>query len=152
MAHPAVQPTTPAPAQKRDFRQEVTDNIVALLEKGVAPWQKPWDAQAHAAMPSNPTTDKPYRGGNAVHLLAVGLQKNFGDPRWLTYKQAADHGWQVRKGEKGTHIEFWDVKPEENTAKTRTDDAPGPKTDDQPEHRLIHRISGTLPQSIWWLP
>lgn len=27
---------TPKP---RDFRQEVTDNIVALLGKGVAPWQ-----------------------------------------------------------------------------------------------------------------
>ncbi len=27
----------------------------------------------------------------------------------MTYKQAADHGWQVCKGEKGTQIEFWDV-------------------------------------------
>jgi antirestriction protein ArdC len=50
MAHPAVQ-TTPTDAPKRDFRQEVTDNIVALLDKGVAPWQKPWNAQAHVAMP-----------------------------------------------------------------------------------------------------
>jgi antirestriction protein ArdC len=36
----------------------------------------------------NPTTDKPYRGGNAVHLLTVGFQKNYDDPRWMTYKQA----------------------------------------------------------------
>jgi hypothetical protein len=27
----------------RDFRQEVTDNIVRMLERGVAPWQKPWE-------------------------------------------------------------------------------------------------------------
>ena len=80
MAHPAVQNTTSDPSPKRDFRQEVTDNIVALLEKGVAPWQKPWNAQAHSAMPMNPTTDKPYRGGNAIHLLTVGLQKNYEDP------------------------------------------------------------------------
>jgi len=59
----------------------------------------------------NPTTDNPYRGGNAVHLMATGLQKGYEDPRWMTYKQAADHGWQVRKGEKGTQIEFWEVKP-----------------------------------------
>ena len=32
------------------------------------------------------------------------------DPRWMTYKQAADSGWQVRKGEKGTQIEFWEIK------------------------------------------
>ena len=30
----------------------------------------------------------------------------------MTYKQAAENGWQVRKGEKGTQIEFWEVKAE----------------------------------------
>ena len=29
---------------KRDFRQEVTDQIIEMLEKGTAPWQKPWEA------------------------------------------------------------------------------------------------------------
>ena len=141
MAHPAVQTTASDPAPKRDFRQEVTDNIVALLEKGVAPWQKPWNAQAHAAMPMNPTTDKPYRGGNAIHLLTVGLQKNYDDPRWMTYKQAAEQGWQVRKGEKGTQIEFWDVKPDSKKARNRSRRCSGPQDPgDQPEQRLIHRI------------
>jgi antirestriction protein ArdC len=32
--------------RKRDFRQEVTDNIVKLLESNLAPWQKPWDRTA----------------------------------------------------------------------------------------------------------
>lgn len=90
---------TPRP---RDFRQEVTDNIVSLLEKGVAPWQKPWDAQSSPAMPVNPTTERAYRGGNAVHLLAVCMQRSYEDPRWMTYKQATEQGWQVRRGEKGT--------------------------------------------------
>ncbi|MBV8729372.1 MAG: ArdC family protein [Acidobacteriia bacterium] len=102
----------------RDFRQEVTDNIVALLEKGVAPWQKPWDAQSQLAMPVNPTTDRAYRGGNAIHLLAVGLERNYEDPRWMTYKQASEQGWQVRRGEKGTQIEFWDVKTQPDTSKS----------------------------------
>ena len=66
-------------------------------------------------MPFNPTTDKAYRGGNAVNLMATGLSRGYEDPRWMTYKQAAENGGQVRKGEKGTHIEFWEVKakPEE---------------------------------------
>ena len=64
-------------------------------------------------MPMNPTTDKAYRGGNAIHLLATGLQRGYADPRWMTYKQASEQGWQVRKGEKGTQIEFWDVKNSE---------------------------------------
>ncbi len=33
---------------KRDLRQEVTDSIIAALEKGVAPWQKPWQSGAPA--------------------------------------------------------------------------------------------------------
>jgi hypothetical protein len=111
-----------APPTKRDHRQEVTDSIVKMLKDGVAPWQKPWES---AGMPFNPTTDKAYRAGNAVHLMATGLSQGYEDPRWMTYKQAAENGWQVRKGEKGTHIEFWEVKakPEERTesrAKTAT--------------------------------
>ena len=66
-------------------------------------------------------------GGNAVqsrrptrHIEAAtlftswrpGSSRGYEDPRWMTYKQAAENGWQVRKGEKGTHIEFWEVKAE----------------------------------------
>jgi antirestriction protein ArdC len=36
----------------------------------------------------NPTTDKAYRGGNAIHLMATALQRGYDDPRWMTYKQA----------------------------------------------------------------
>ena len=78
----------------RDFRQEVTDNIIRMLENGVAPWQKPWDSGAAAAsMPMNPTSERAYRGGNAIHLMATTLQKGYQDPRWMTYKQASDRGW-----------------------------------------------------------
>ena len=83
---------------KRDFRHEVTDNIIRMLEQGTAPWQKPWEA-GKLEMPNNPTTEKPYRGGNAIHLMSVATMRGYEDPRWLTYKQAAEQGWQVRKGE-----------------------------------------------------
>ena len=82
-------------AGKRDHRQEVTDSIIAMLENGVAPWQKPWEG---AAMPFNPTSERPYRGGNTLHLMATALTRGYDDPRWMTYKQAAEQGWQVRKG------------------------------------------------------
>ena len=92
----------------RDFRQEVTDNIVQMLERGVAPWQKPWEPGASAlGIPFNPTSERAYRGGNAIHLMATNLQRGYEDPRWMTYKQASDNGWQVRRGEKGTQIEYW---------------------------------------------
>ena len=44
---------------KRDFRQEATDLIVDMLEKGTAPWQRPWDKNTAAQqlqMPHNGAT------------------------------------------------------------------------------------------------
>src|SRR3954471_3743961 len=96
----------PSAFPKRDFRQEVTDQIIEMLEKGTAPWQTPWEPGA-LQLPLNPTTDRAYRGGNALHLMAAGERRGFNDPRWLTYRQAQENGWQVKKGEKGTQIEFW---------------------------------------------
>lgn len=123
--------------EKRDHRQEVTDSIVRMLEEGVAPWQKPWES---AGMPINPTTGRTYRGGNAVHLMATGLAGGFEDPRWMTYKQAAEEGWQVRQGEKGTHVEFWEVKAQQ---KGKGGD-PGKDGADEPteknQRRIVHRV------------
>jgi len=123
--------------EKRDHRREVTDSIIKMLEDGVAPWQKPWEG---AAMPFNPTTERAYRGGNAVHLLATGIGREYADPRWMTYKQAADQGWQVRKGEKGTHIEFWEVKGRSNEKDVAPDQSGGEPPADENARRLIHRI------------
>jgi antirestriction protein ArdC len=94
------------PSIKRDLRQEITDSIIAAMEKGTAPWQKPWHAGAYE-MPMNPTSGKPYRGGNALQLMVTAMRQGFDDPRWLTYRQAQENEWQVRKGEKGTQIEYW---------------------------------------------
>lgn len=58
-------------------------------------------------MPHNPTTEKNYRGGNAVYLMATQVKKGYEDSRWLTYRQAGENGWHVRRGETGTRIEFW---------------------------------------------
>jgi antirestriction protein ArdC len=121
--------------QKRDHRQEVTDSIISLLEQGVAPWQKPWEG---IGIPMNPTTEKAYRGGNAVHLMATALQRGYDDPRWMTYKQAWENDWQVKKGEKGTRIEFWEVK----NASDERDEPSQPPADapEKPERRFIHKI------------
>jgi antirestriction protein ArdC len=127
---------------KRDFRQEVTDRIIDMLKNGVAPWQKPWNpAEASVGMPTNPTTERAYRGGNAIHLMATGLQRRYDDPRWMTYKQAADQGWQVRRAEKGTQIEFWEVKPQRKEA-ARADSGEGDQPDDDQRRgtRLVHRV------------
>ena len=151
MATTIPQPTTEQPVAgkpaPRDFRQEVTDGIVRMLENGVAPWQKPWEPGASSlGIPMNPTSGRSYRGGNAIHLMATALKKGYEDPRWMTYKQASDNGWQVNKGEKGTQIEFWEVKPGAQRSDSTRSDGRGngarpvddPADPDRP--RLIHRV------------
>ena len=47
-------------------------------------------------MPFNPVTGTRYKGINLVNLMA----QEYGDPRWMTYKQAKEKGYQVRRGER----------------------------------------------------
>lgn len=150
MAAIITQPTQNQPTEKpplRDFRQEVTDNIVQMLERGVAPWQKPWEPGASSlGAPFNPTSERAYRGGNAIHLMATGLQRGYEDPRWMTYKQAADNGWQVRRGEKGTQIEYWEAKEASDKTQRSPSDAGGDAGADSgnkastEKSRFIHRV------------
>jgi len=88
----------------RDHYQEVTDRIIEALEAGTPPWRRPWDPDKAGgpAMPRNATTGHRYRGINVLTLGMSVLAFSSGDPRWATYKQAEDRGWQVRKGERGT--------------------------------------------------
>lgn len=102
--------------EARDFRQDLTDTIVELVEKGAAPWQKPWNPDAAGIalrIPYNASTDRAYRGANSLYLMARQMQLGSDDPRWCTYKQAQAEGWQVRKGEKGTTVEYWQFDREE---------------------------------------
>jgi len=88
--------------EKRDHYATVTDQIVAALEKGVAPWVCPWDKSQ--GMPHNGSNGHQYQGINVWLCWASG----FADARWYTFNQVREFGEScVRKGEKGTHIVKW---------------------------------------------
>ena len=94
---------------RRDHYQELTDTVVAALEAGTAPWRRPWDPDRAGgpATPVNAATARRYRGVNTLVLGMSKLAFGSGDPRWCSYRQAAERGWQVRKGEKGTTVYFY---------------------------------------------
>ena len=94
---------------RRDPYQDVTDRILEDLEAGTKPWVRPWnpDQAGGPQGPFNPTTGKHYRG---INVLLLGMDPRAfvsSDPRWMTYQQAKEAGWQVRKGEKATTIFFY---------------------------------------------
>lgn len=79
--------------------QIVTDKILTALDEGTVPWHKPWGD----GLPRNAASNRPYSGIN-VWLLGLAPYR---DQRWLTYKQAAQLGGNVRKGERSTLVVFW---------------------------------------------
>ena len=101
-------PATPGRAQGRDFRQEITDKMVAALEEGKIPWEKPW---RQAARPMNGLSGHGYQGINRFMTMLVAAERGYADPRWLTFNQVGQAGGHVRKGEHGVQIEMWKPKP-----------------------------------------
>lgn len=91
-----------------DYATAVSEQILSAIEAGAAPWQRDWEP-GELRLPYNATTGKPYRGINSLWLNMTGRS----DPRWLTYKQAAAVGAQVRKGEKGTIVQHWMFRGQE---------------------------------------
>lgn len=87
----------------RDHYAEITNQIVAALEAGTPPWRQPWDSAKAGGpcMPQNAVTGARYRGINVLTLGMSPLAFATCDPRWATYKQAQERGWQVRKGAQG---------------------------------------------------
>ncbi|WP_316761980.1 ArdC family protein [Pedobacter aquatilis] len=82
---------------------QVAEKVIEALKAGTAPWQIPWDAgRMPFELSYNLQSGKRYRGINSVSLLMSGRD----DPRWMTYKQAEESGFQVRKGEKSMMIQF----------------------------------------------
>lgn len=94
----------------KSFVEAVAGKLIELLRAGTAPWQKPWQAgETQSVLPFNPTTGKRYKGINALQLMSEG----HADQRWMTYRQAAAVDAQVRKGEKGTAIQYWKFADEQ---------------------------------------
>ena len=79
----------------------VTDRIIEQLESGVIPWQKPWTGVRSGAF--NRISKKPYS------LLNQMLLKFDGE--YATFKQWADLGGHIRKGEKSEMVVFWKIQP-----------------------------------------
>ncbi|HUO08091.1 MAG TPA: zincin-like metallopeptidase domain-containing protein [Phycisphaerae bacterium] len=90
-----------------DLYQGVTNQIIAMLDKGVVPWRSPILGKASAGHPKNLITEKPYRGVNVFLLAFTAWSKGYGSACWLTFNQAKSLGGSIKKGEKSSTVIFW---------------------------------------------
>lgn len=94
---------------KKDIYSEVSNKIIAAMEKGNIPWLKPWTSHGSKAgnilMPHNAMTGKQYNGINLMLLWAENTI--YPTQQYVTYKQAKELGGNVRRGESGSMIVYW---------------------------------------------
>ncbi|MGU3663938.1 ArdC family protein [Methylobacterium sp. A49B] len=90
-----------------DVHQAVTGKIIATMEAGEAgQWTCPWH-RTGGGLPRNALTGRPYRGINVLSLWIGAQASGYSDDRWATYRQWAELGAQVRKGERSTLVVFF---------------------------------------------
>jgi antirestriction protein ArdC len=104
-------------SEKPDVYSRVTGKIIADLERGNLTWLQPWQAGHQAGPVSRPlrAAGKAYRGVNVLMLWAAAMERGYNCPLWCTYKQAAELGGQVRKGEKGSLVVYADTFTKKDT-------------------------------------
>lgn len=91
--------------------ERVTARIIKALENGTAPWVRPW-ANHHNGIryqPHNLSTGKDYNGVNILALAVEQEERGYCCGAWATYKQIAAMGGQVRKGEHGAEIVYYET-------------------------------------------
>ena len=82
----------------KDLYAEITDRIIAELENGIIPWNRPWCGVRSGAI--SYATGKPYSLLNQL-LLKPG--------EYLTFNQVKAKGGKVKKGAKSHMVVFWKV-------------------------------------------
>lgn len=93
-----------------DIYAAVTERIIAQMEQGIIPWQKPWISTSKAI---SHATGKPYSLLNQMLLGRPG--------EYVTFKQCSEAGGHVKKGEKSSLVCFWKwiEQEDEETGETK---------------------------------
>ena len=110
-------------------REQLVAKVIEAIKSGTAPWQRPWNANG---APKNAITGRQYTGINQISLMMYGLEIDGGkDPRWITFLQAKEKCWRIKKGSSGFPIELWSpaVKKSE-----------GPDGEEVEETYTLHKV------------
>jgi antirestriction protein ArdC/phage/plasmid primase-like uncharacterized protein len=99
--------------KRKPFYEEFAEKVIQHLEAGTAPWQRPWHPGKVDLAPHNPISGTVYQGTNRVNLALTGWALGYDDPRWMTYKQAQEQGYQVKAGSRSEAIVYYQFTKKE---------------------------------------
>ena len=103
-------------SERADIYQRITDRIAVAMEAGAGAWRMPWHPGADGAAPVLPV--------NTIVLWATAQADGYPSAVWATYRQWAEPGAQVRKGERSSLVVFWKIndKDEQGGAENGAED------------------------------
>ena len=91
----------------RDLHADITNQLIAAIEADPGTPSLPWRRGSGLSIPTNALTGKAYSGINILNLWVSGQVRHYATPLWATYRQWAEQGAQVRKGEKASLVVFY---------------------------------------------
>ncbi len=139
---------------KTNIFERITNQIVEAIEAGAPEYSMPWHRSGKSLdCPTNAITGRAYRGLNVITLWMDGQAAGFQTGQWATYRQWNEHSAQVRKGERGTPVFFWQQR----------DNGQTDQNDDDERRRFgfvakaftvfnIDQVDGFMPDALSVLP
>lgn len=94
-----------------EIRTEITNQIVAAIEKGTPPWRQPWINHPAAGAPRNAVTQRRYTSINFMLLVLIADMKGYKSQLWNTFSAWTKSGFRVKKGEKAATVSFFRPVP-----------------------------------------
>jgi len=94
-----------------DIKAQIVKELVRFIQADTEPWANPWITPP--CQPINAVSGRPYHGVNLIYLTLQQLKMKTKDPRWLTFLQAKEQGWKIKKGAKGVPIVFYTIREKE---------------------------------------
>ncbi len=91
--------------------QVVTDRLITVIEDTKElPWRRPWRKGVLALAGVNHVSGNAYRGINAFMTALFTELAGYDSNEWVTFRQAKEKGGQVRRGEKGLPIVYFNFQ------------------------------------------
>lgn len=143
--------------ERVDIYTEITNAVIHAIEAGAGTYEMPWsrklanELKPLAAIPVNAASGQSYRGANVLALWMRAQARGYGTNFWATYRQWAELGAHVRKGEKGTHVAFW--KFFESSNESQDEDATDtPRSSRRPPLVRFYSVFNASQVEGWTIP
>src|SRR3546814_4650920 len=75
---------------RADIYQEITDQMIAMIEAGTRPWSKSWNGSTAPNIPLR-STGVPYRGINVLTLWVAAMTKGYASPDRMSTRLNSSH-------------------------------------------------------------